>query len=103
MEPVSQSMSLFVRCTSLSSLLSRLREPISTPSDEHPHSTMRRMLRVTDQRDLHGDPDMKLVARLFRGRTPANLTTEMERRRLSMTMPGQTAALAASRYGFLLN
>lgn len=46
---------------------------------------------------------MKLVARLFRGRAPANLTTELERRRLSMTMPGQTAALAASRYGFLLN
>jgi hypothetical protein len=46
---------------------------------------------------------MKLVARFFRGRSQANLTTELERRRLSMTMPGQTAALAASRFGFLLN
>ncbi len=46
---------------------------------------------------------MKLVARLFRGRSKANLTTELERRRLGLTMPGQTGALAASRYGFILN
>lgn len=46
---------------------------------------------------------MKLVVRLFRGRSRPNLTTELERRRLSMTMPGQTAALAASRYGYLIN
>jgi hypothetical protein len=47
--------------------------------------------------------EMKLVARLFRGRSKANLTTELERRRLGLTMPGQTGALAASRYGFILN
>jgi hypothetical protein len=45
---------------------------------------------------------MKLVARLFRARPHANLATEMERRRLGMTMPGQTGALAANRYGYLL-
>ncbi|MBO6716500.1 MAG: hypothetical protein JJ913_00945 [Rhizobiaceae bacterium] len=45
---------------------------------------------------------MKLVARLF-GRRPSNLATEFERQRLSRTMPGQTGALAASRYGFVLN
>ena len=45
---------------------------------------------------------MKLVARLFAHR-PSNLTTEMERQRLSRTMPGQTAALAASRFGYVVN
>jgi hypothetical protein len=47
--------------------------------------------------------DMKLVARIFGGRRVSNLVTELERQRLGKTMPGQTAALAASRYGFLLN
>lgn len=46
---------------------------------------------------------MKLVARLFGGRRAANLVTELERQRLGRTMPGQTAALAASRFGFILN
>lgn len=45
---------------------------------------------------------MKLVARIFGARRASNLTTELERQRLGRTMPGQTAALAASRYGFLL-
>ena len=45
---------------------------------------------------------MKLVARLF-GRRAANLTTELERQRLGKTMPGQTAALAASRFGYIVN
>lgn len=46
---------------------------------------------------------MKLVARFFRARREANLTTALERARLSRTMPGQTAALAASRYGYIVN
>lgn len=46
---------------------------------------------------------MKLVARLFGGRRASNLITELERQRLGRTMPGQTAALAASRFGFILN
>lgn len=46
---------------------------------------------------------MKLFSRLFSGRRETNLTTALERQRLSRTMPGQTGALAASRYGFLVN
>jgi hypothetical protein len=47
---------------------------------------------------------MSLFARLFRTRrATTNPTTEFERARLSRTMPGQTAALAASRFGFIVN
>ena len=46
---------------------------------------------------------MKLFSRYFASRKPANMTTIMERQRFGRTMPGQTAALAASRYGFLVN
>jgi hypothetical protein len=47
---------------------------------------------------------MTFFSRFFRARRPAsNLTTELERARLSRTMPGQTAALAASRFGFIVN
>lgn len=46
---------------------------------------------------------MKLFSRLFSGRRETNLTTALERQRLGRTMPGQTGALAASRYGFLVN
>ena len=45
---------------------------------------------------------MKFLARLF-GSKSANLTTTLERQRLSRTMPGQTAALAANRLGVLLH
>lgn len=46
---------------------------------------------------------MTLFARLFRSRRPAsNLATELERARLSRTMPGQVGAMAASRYGFIV-
>jgi hypothetical protein len=43
---------------------------------------------------------MKLLSRLFKSspRT-SNLTTALERQRLSRTMPGQTGAIAASRLG----
>ena len=43
---------------------------------------------------------MKLFARLF-ARRQTNLTTALERQRLSRTMPGQTGALAAARLGFV--
>jgi hypothetical protein len=46
---------------------------------------------------------MKLFSRFFSRRREANLTTILERQRLSRTMPGQTGALAGSRYGFLIN
>lgn len=47
---------------------------------------------------------MTLFLRLFGARkVSTNLTTELERARLGRTMPGQTAAMAASRYGFILN
>jgi len=43
---------------------------------------------------------MKLFARLF-ARREMNLTTALERQRLSKTMPGQTGAVAAARLGFV--
>lgn len=46
---------------------------------------------------------MKLFARFFASRRRANLTTALERQRLSKTMPGQTGAIAASRLGFLVH
>jgi len=46
---------------------------------------------------------MKLFSRLFGNRSRSNLTTTLERQRLSNTMPGQTAAVAANRLGVLLH
>ena len=46
---------------------------------------------------------MKLFNRVFGTRRPANLTTVLERKRLSKTMPGQTGAIAASRGGYIVN
>ncbi len=43
---------------------------------------------------------MKLLSRLF-ARREMNLTTALERQRLAKTMPGQTAAVAAARLGFI--
>jgi hypothetical protein len=45
---------------------------------------------------------MKFFARLFAGK-PANLTTTLERQRLTNTMPGQTGAVAAARLGCLVH
>lgn len=42
---------------------------------------------------------MRLLSRFFSARRQANPTTVFERARLARTMPGQTGALAASRYG----
>lgn len=46
---------------------------------------------------------MKFFARLFSARRDANPTTTFERERLGRTMPGQTAALAATRLGVLVS
>jgi hypothetical protein len=46
---------------------------------------------------------MKIFARLFGKRNEANLTTTLERQRLSRTMPGQTGAVAANRLGVLIH
>ena len=43
---------------------------------------------------------VKLFSRLF-ARREINLTTALERQRLSRTMPGQTGAVAAARLGFV--
>lgn len=43
---------------------------------------------------------MKLFTRFF-ARRESNMTTAMERQRLSRTMPGQTGAVAAARLGFV--
>ena len=45
---------------------------------------------------------MKLLSRLFGVRHNTNLTTVLERQRLGNTMPGQTAAMAASRLGVIV-
>jgi hypothetical protein len=45
---------------------------------------------------------MKLFSRLFAPRREPNLITALERQRLARTMPGQTAAMAASRLGGLV-
>lgn len=45
---------------------------------------------------------MKLFSRLFARRRESNLTTALDRQRLSRTMPGQTAALAGNRLGILV-
>lgn len=45
---------------------------------------------------------MKFLSRFFAARKDDNLTTALERQRLSRTMPGQTAAIAANRLGMLL-
>jgi hypothetical protein len=54
--------------------------------------------------------NMSFFTRLFSASTRTaympfngqNLTTEMERRRLSGTMPGETGARAGSRFGIML-
>jgi len=43
---------------------------------------------------------VNLFRRLF-ARREMNLTTALERQRLSRTMPGQTGAVAAARLGFV--
>jgi len=45
---------------------------------------------------------MKFLAHMFRARRETNLTTALERQKLGRTMPGQTAAIAANRLGFLV-
>ncbi len=45
---------------------------------------------------------MKFLSRLFARNANGSLSTALERQRLSRTMPGQTAALAANRLGCLL-
>jgi hypothetical protein len=45
---------------------------------------------------------MKFFSRLFAARGNTNLTTALERQRLGKTMPGQTAAMAASRLGVIV-
>ena len=44
--------------------------------------------------------DMKFFNRFF-ARREVNLTTALERQRLSRTMPGQTGAVAAAKLGFV--
>lgn len=68
--------------------------------DEPPHSNARRPTRVTPG---CMETDMNIFARLFAPRRQGNLTTALERQRLGRTMPGQTAALAAARLGYLVN
>ncbi|MBO6541182.1 MAG: hypothetical protein JJ969_17495 [Rhizobiaceae bacterium] len=46
---------------------------------------------------------MKLFARIVGGRRVTNPTTVYERNRLIRTMPGQTGAMAASRFGYVIS
>jgi hypothetical protein len=45
---------------------------------------------------------MKILSRLFSAKRDANMTSVVERDRLSKSMPGQTAAIQANRLGFLI-
>lgn len=45
---------------------------------------------------------MKFLSRYFARRTDVNLTTALERQRLSRTMPGQTGAIAGAKLGMLV-
>jgi hypothetical protein len=46
---------------------------------------------------------MKLLTRLFgRQKSHINLTTALERQKLGRTMPGQTGAMAGTRFGALV-
>ncbi|MBX3580741.1 MAG: hypothetical protein KF810_02440 [Rhizobiaceae bacterium] len=45
---------------------------------------------------------MKLFSRLFGKNRSVNLTTALERQKLGRTMPGQTGAMAGTRYGTLV-
>lgn len=46
---------------------------------------------------------MSIFSRIFGRRKDSNITTTLERQRLSRTMPGQTAAVAGNRLGVLVN
>ena len=46
---------------------------------------------------------MTIFSRLFGKRSQSNIATTLERQRLSNTMPGQTAAVAANRLGVLVH
>ncbi|MCR4267747.1 hypothetical protein [Nitratireductor sp. ZSWI3] len=46
---------------------------------------------------------MRFLARFARRNRDANPNTVFARQRLSRTMPGETGALAASRFGYLIN
>jgi hypothetical protein len=52
--------------------------------------------RLSNRMEIH----VKFFSRLF-ARREINLTTALERQRLSRTMPGQTGAVAAARLGFV--
>ncbi|MCO6050080.1 hypothetical protein NGM99_09780 [Mesorhizobium sp. RP14(2022)] len=45
---------------------------------------------------------MNLFNRLFKRSRHSNLSTRLERQRLSKTMPGQTGAISAARLGGLV-
>lgn len=45
---------------------------------------------------------MNFLSRFFHRSQNSNLVTQLERQRLSRTMPGQTAAIAAARLGCLV-
>lgn len=46
---------------------------------------------------------MKFFTRKIAARRVANLTTTLERQRLTRTMPGQMGTLAALRGGYIIN
>jgi hypothetical protein len=45
---------------------------------------------------------MRFLSRLFVRHNDMNITTALERQRLGRTMPGQSGAIAAARYGFVV-
>jgi hypothetical protein len=91
------AMSLFISSASLFAPKSKATLPISPPPTACPTPPSEGIPCNNAWRCI-----MKFFSRLFAARGNTNLTTALERQRLSNTMPGQTAAMAASRLGVIV-
>ena len=89
-------MSLFLPRASHLRFRFALRKPISRSINEPAPLHNAKATRLSNRMEI----TMKLFARFF-ARRESNMTTAMERQRLSRTMPGQTGAVAAARLGFI--
>ena len=96
---IDSAVSLLVSCSSFLPLIFSRRTPICRPLQRAAPLRHAKATRLSKQWRCV----MKLFARFFASRREANLTTALERQRLGRTMPGQTAAIAASRLGVLVS
>ena len=89
-------MSLFISSASHLRFHGEPHKPICRPINEPAPLHNAKATRLSNRMEI----DMKLFSRFF-ARRESNMTTVMERQRLSRTMPGQTGAVAAARLGFV--